>query len=129
MGRQQRLQPRQSQGKIRKKSPKLRGKANLRGRARLQGKAKLRVRANLQGRAKLRKRTGQRQSAANVVRKPQTMRWCIPARLWALVEGAKNMEDKPKQKRCQLEGRAEKERKANTQPVETRSSGSSLAVF
>merc|ERR1712187_757367 len=127
--RQQRRQPRQSQRKIRGRNPKLRGKPNLRERAQLQGKAKLRVRANLQGRTKLRKRAGQRQSAANVVRKPQMMRWCIPARLRARAEGAKNMGDMTKQKRYQLEGRAEKEREANTQPVETRSSGSSLAAF
>merc|ERR1712187_834295 len=127
--RQQRRQPRQGQKNIRKGSPKLRGKPNLRGRTQLQGKAKLRVRANLQGLTKLQKRTGRRQSAANVVRKPQMMRWCIPARLRALAEGAKNMEDKTKQKRYQLEGRAEKERKANTQLVETLSSGSSLAAF
>merc|ERR1712187_129361 len=95
----------------------------------LQGQAKLRGRANIQGRTKLQKRTGRRQSAANAVRKPQMMRWCIPARLRAPAEGAKDMEDKTKQKRYQLEERAEKERKANTQLVETLSSGSSLAVF
>merc|ERR1719356_1492600 len=89
----------------------------------------LRVRANLWGRTKLRKGTDQRRSAASAVRKPQMMKWCTPARLRPLAEGAENMEEKTRQKLYQLEGRAGKEREANTQLVKTRSSVCNLVVF